>query len=458
MSTRETIVQGSLSGDTLPSAPSSGLSALRRKLATNWLQLFSGHMVASVLTLVSFILMSRAISVEFVGIIAIVQTYWRIICGLLSFQSLKVVISYGAEALANNDRSRFASIVRTCVSADSANAVFGLLIGLAGLWLLARSLNIPPAFDMMAMAAGVMMLSVATSALSGVLRLFDKFHFVAGVEVVTAAIRVVASGIGLVAELPAQYFLASWIIAQLVGDVVLILLGAFVLRREGYGNWFREPFPGYGQTKSLLRSMLAMNFSSTARFMSEEGDVLLVNAFLGAAGAGGYRVAKNLAAIIYRFTGPLINVIYPEISRLIAAGDRSAYTRIVTEINAAGGALGLAALAGWAVFGKFILEFTVGAQYAETYSTVLIFMSAITVALFGLCCLPTLLALQKWRQILVISIVSTAAFFASAFVLVPRLGIDGAAAAQVICYSVEVGLSLFVIRRALELRQWTTSP
>ena len=84
----------------------SAIAVARRKIATNWAQLFSGSLVGSALTLLSFILMSRTISVESVGIVAVIQTYWRFIQGLLSFQSFQVLISFGAEALDSGTVSR----------------------------------------------------------------------------------------------------------------------------------------------------------------------------------------------------------------------------------------------------------------------------------------------------------------------------------------------------------------
>jgi len=86
-----------------PSRSWQTLNSLRTKIATNWLTLFSGSTAGSILTLLSFILMSRTISVEFVGVVAVVQTYWRTIEGFLSFESFQVTISLGTDAIASGD-------------------------------------------------------------------------------------------------------------------------------------------------------------------------------------------------------------------------------------------------------------------------------------------------------------------------------------------------------------------
>ena len=455
MPTPGTIVSeaGSLATDA--GEPGSVLSALRRKIATNWLQLFSGHMAASVLTLLSFILMSRTISVELVGVIAVIQTYWRIIEGLLSFHSFKVLISYGAEALARGDRQRFGHVVRTCATVDVAIAVLSVLVGALGLMLFSGSMNIPPSLQTLAVASGLMMLHIPTNAASGVLRLLNRFSVVAAIEVVVAAIRVAASAAGFYWSLPAEFFLVSWVAAQFVGDLLLMLLGVLVLNQDGHAGWFRAASPEKGQTRRLLRSLLVINFSSTITIASEEGDVLLVNALAGAAGAGMYRVAKNFAGILHKLAGPLANAVAPEITRLVATADRGVFNRIFKEINVTCGLLALVALIIWAVIGPTIIIITVGPQYAPAYLTVMIFMVALGVALSGLCCAPTLLALQRWRDIFMVTLACTATFFAAAAILIPRFGVDGGALAQLMAYSVEVALSLMFIRRALDQRRWT---
>jgi O-antigen/teichoic acid export membrane protein len=110
----------------------------------------------------------------------------------------------------------------------------------------------------------------------------------------------------------------------------------------------------------------------------------------------------------------------------------------------------LAGVAGWLVLGKTILHYTVGPEFIDTYSTIAILLAAISAAWFGLAFSPTLLALQRWREFFVIKLSCTALFFAFAAVLVPRLGIDGAAVAQLICYAAEVGFAFAVIHHALK--------
>lgn len=436
------------------SAPVSPISALRRKIGTSWLTLFSGSSVGSALSLLGFILMSRTISVEFVGIVAVVQTYWRIIEGFLSFQSFQVLISFGAEALNNKDGSTFRHVVRTCFGADIVVALAGTVGGIAGLALFAEKMNIPADFTLLAMAGGAMMLSMVTGAPSGVLRLYDRFSVVAAREVVIGAFRAGSGLIGFLLGLTPAYFLVMWILAEVLGNAMLIIVGCLVLRREGYGDFLRRSASSAVGTVQLIKSLLAVNLSSMVRITSEEGDVLLVNALVGPAGAGKYKLAKNFAGIVHKVAGPLTGAIYPEIARLVAGGDRRLFGRIFRDVNIGCGLFGLAAVGGWALLGSHILHFTVGERYADSYATVLILTLAIAIAFFGVACAPTLLALQKWRETFLIAVVSTIAFFASAAVLALHFGAEGAAMAQAISYATELILALWIIRSAVKVHPW----
>lgn len=424
------------------------IAAVHRKIAANWAQLFSGSLVSSALTLLGFILMSRTISVESVGIIAVIQTYWRLIQGLLSFQSFQVLISFGAEALDSQNDTGFRKIVQTCAIADILVAALGTLGGIAVLLLFARRMSIPENFDTLALAGGLTMVSLVTGAPSGILRIFDRFYGVALRDVIAGGIRFVASAIGYFSNYPAEYFLAAWIAADVIGSLFLTAFGWMVFVKECFKRHphaaSHEPIP----RRVLVRSLLAVSLVGILRITSEEGDVLLVNTFLGPVGAGKYRLAKNYAGVIHKVIGPLSAAIYPEIARLVANGNRSVFLRLFRDVNLGCGMIALFAMLAWAIFGKMILQFTVGAQYFDSYSTTLIFMIANMVAFFGICCDPTLLALKKWRGILIIAAVCTSAFFISAVILIPRFGIDGAASSQVVCYLVEVLMALWMIRRA----------
>lgn len=430
--------------------------SLQRKIAGNWLQVFSGSLVASILNFLSFVLLSRSLPVEFVGIIAVIQTYWRLIEGFLSFRSFNVLISYGAQSLEKNDRADYEFIVRTCFIADVTVAICGSLLGVIGLMLFAQLINIPVEFEGSAMIAALMLVHIVASAPSGILRLSDSFYIVAAAEVLTAALRLIAAGTGFFYGLGWTYFLLTWVLAQLVGDLITIAASGFVLKRDGFKPWDMTPSAIPNRAKTLVKSLLAVNLTSMVTIMSEEGDVMFVNTVLGAAAAGYYKVAKNFAGIIHRLTGPLNTVIYPEISRLIAAKNKPVFKRLVRDVNIGCGLFAIAALIGWLLLGHTVLHYTVSSQFADVYSTVAIQLSALAVVFFGHCCWPTLLSLQRYREILFVNVVSTSTFFLVGWLTMPTYGVNGAAIAQLVCYAVEVILAFTIINAILKNYDWET--
>lgn len=430
------------------------MSALSRKIAAGWAQLFSSAMAASLLNFLSFILLTRSVPVAMVGIVAVTQTYWRLIEGFLGFRSFNVLISYGAEALAKNDRHDFQRIVSTCFTADLVITVAGASIGIAGLLLFYGALNIPPDFLYFAIVASLLMLRTATGAPYGILRLNDKYRYIAICEFLVALARGVLSVVGFLAELPAAYFLCAWVGAQALGDLALIALSDVYLRQQGFRYWDREVPADRQRSMVLLRSLLAVNAASTIYLTAEEGDVLLVNQVLGPESAAKYKIAKNFAGIIQRVTNPLHDIIFPEISRLVASGNRVLFSNLVWKLNAACGLLAVVGVVAWIALGEFIIVHTVGEKFVDTTSTTTILMCGIALLFAGVSNYPTLLALQLWRAIFVLCLLSATTFFAAAMALIPHYGVNGAAIAQLLCYAIQVGGAFAIIHLATRWRTW----
>jgi len=300
------------------------------------------------------------------------------------------------------------------------------------------------------------MVSMMTGPAQGILRLFDRFHIVAAREAFASLARFIATLIGYFGNFSAEYFLAVWIFSELAGNVGLILFGEWELRRRGYPSIVsRASEPAKMDRWKILRSLFTVNIWSMIRIFSEEGDVLLVNAMVGPAGAGKYRVAKNFAGILHRVAGPLYGAIFPEVARLIFDRNRSVFVRLFVEVSL--GAAGVALLAGgaWLVLGGVILTYTVGEAYLDTLPTIYVFTLAYAVFFLGFCGRPTLLAFQRLRAHIVVGVFCTLAFFAVAILLIPHVGYIGAAWGQLACYTVEMALSTWVIYRAVQTFDWS---
>src|SRR5262249_9662270 len=72
---------------------------------------------------------------------------------------------------------------------------------------------------------------------------------------------------------------------------------------------------------SVVRSILSGS--------AEHADTLMLNAVLGPAAAGTYRLAKSLASLPSRVSGPVWNALRPGIARAWSLGDRAEKLRAV---------------------------------------------------------------------------------------------------------------------------------
>lgn len=434
------------------------LAALKKKILINWIKLFSGSTAGAALGLAATIVMTRAIGVTDVGLVTVVQTFWRTLEGFLSFQSYQILIKNGADILHGSSAGSFRALVKLCLLADACMAVFGAVIGLVGFSTFHDQMHIPGTVTGMGLLGVFTMVTMITGAPMGILRLYDKLNIVALRDVIVNATRLASNGIALFFHPNANVFIAIWIVTEALGNVVIFICGMRELHRQGHTHIIAASLSdGDAQLdiRRIITALFTLNFGTMIRILSEEGDTLLVNAYTGAAAAGIYKIAKNFAGIVYKFTGPLAQSIYPEMAKAVSAKNCAAFRHIMLHTCLQGGALGIATFAAWALIGPFIIHMTVGDTYQNALPVILIFTGGYAVAFFGIGFNPALYAFHRLNHYVLATVLCTLAYFIVALPLVPVIGINGSAYGQMACYLSGFIISAWLVIKAYRDTQWS---
>lgn len=432
------------------------LPDVQKRIVRNWAKLFTGSTMGSALGFVATILMTRAIGVADVGLVAIIQTFWRTLEGFLSFQSFQVLIKYGADFLQENKGESFRSLVKICLLADLAMALAGSALGLGGFVLFYDKMNIPQETLPYGLLGAATMMTMVTGAHTGLLRLFDKFNVIALRDVVVGTLRVLLNGLALLLGLKLHAFIGIWIVTEALGNLLIILSGFKHLKARGFTGVLTAPLRGNPSLRpwKIVKDLFTVNFATMIRVLSEEGDTLLVNAFTGPEGAGKYKIAKNLANISYKFTSPLMQSVYPEIAKAVSERNRAKYLSLFFHTSLQGGVFGVCAWLGWFFLGDWIILLTVGSNYVDALSTVLIVAGGYAVGFFGIALNPSLYSFNKLNQYLGSAVFCTAMFFAVSLPLFPQLGGNAAAWGQVACYVSGLIFSSVIVLRSYRAHTW----
>lgn len=190
--------------DAPPAAPNPLKHVLR-----NAGQLLSGRIVNAVVGLAYIALTARSLGKEAMGVVVLINAFAQFLGEVAHFQSWQTLITYGTTPALENDRPKFHQVLRLSLLLDLVSGVLGVALGVLGSWLFWRELNWPAGMSgygaLYALSIGVM-----TSATGvGLLRLFDRFRYLAGQQAVSSFVRMIGCGICALAGAEIQWFLAA---------------------------------------------------------------------------------------------------------------------------------------------------------------------------------------------------------------------------------------------------------
>jgi O-antigen/teichoic acid export membrane protein len=268
---------------------------------------------------------------------------------------------------------------------------------------------------------------------TAVLRLFDRFPVFAGLEVATAAARAALFAIAFLAGAGLWTFLLLAMALHLGHHLTLALIAWRELRRQGYRHILRAPVAGVASRCPGIWSLIwSLKMSVLIRRSTGDLDVLLIGVFLDAGAVGLYHVAKRFGDATLKVGVPIQQVLFPDIARLWARREIKRLRSTVAQIDLITGILAAAMLAGVGLNVDLVLGLTVGPDYADAATLVVLQLLATTTALFGTALQPALLSMGLQVVLLRTVIVATLGFYATLAVALPLLGVVGASIAHIV--------------------------
>lgn len=395
-------------------------AAIYRRFVRNAGIILGSRVAFGLLNLATTVIVARAFGLAELGAVLLLQSYTRLFSEIVKFQSWQAVLRFGALLEACGDWSGFRRLVGFTLGLDLAG--FALAIGAAILaipW--ARGwLDWP---DTVAALAPVYVLSIAfiTHATpNGVLRLFDRVDLLALQFAANAVLRF--AGVALAALLGGslEHLVMAWFAASVLSGSAVIA-GAFrELARRGLAprlltGWHLAGarFPG------IWRYLWMANLASVPGLVVNYATVLALGAGPGAAAAATFDIARQLSTAIARPARLLGPLLFPDFSRLAAAGDWVLLRRIMARL------LGIAALvmAGLAALLFAVLPDIVrllfGAALLEEIWLFRLMLAGAMIRVLGFALEPAFLSADKAGTSLLIQLAATAVYVAIA---APGLG------------------------------------
>ena len=148
------------------------------------------------------------------------------------------------------------------------------------------------------------------------------------------------------------------------------------------------------------------------------------------------------------------SVVYPDLSRLAAAGNRRAFVRVVIQTELILLAFGMACFLTILIAGASLMRLIVGAQFAGAVPLLIVQILAVTMTISGAASRAGLLSLGEQRGVLRTVVACAMAFYCSVAPLIMEFGAMGANLAHLAFGIVWLGGLSLNLRRAIKVAPW----
>ena len=426
------------------------LSALLRNVGV----LITGNALNGVLSLVYLAIITRALGLEQFGLYGLYMAYVGLFTRLTGFQTWQGLIAFGTPAYEKKDRGLLLDLLCLGSLLDFASGIVGYVLALL------IAVMVPFWFGLgedastnVAIVASMLIFNWRNIPVA-LLRIYDAFLPQAVFSNVASALQLVAVSILYwQGEERMIVYLTVTTINNIVGQLGFYLYAVWRAHKDGLFsvnsiNLRTLPARCPGITKFLL----ATNGDGFVRVLRDL-DVFIVNALLGIAAAGLYRIARLLTRAIGQLTGPFYQSIYPELARFLANNDHTSMVQLMRQSAILLGSLTLICWLGFMLLGKTFLALVFGADFTAAYSVAAWCIGGMVV--WG-ATHPLSPAMMAWHQAgtaLKINFATTCIYVVALYLLTSALGLEGAGVALLTFYIIwGIVMSIAVSRHFKSLR------
>lgn len=433
-------------------------AALRHHRVRSVGHLLTGTSATVCLSLLSIALAARALGPKDYGVLALILTLGQACERLLSFQSWQPLIRYGATLDPQSQRDDLRSLYK-----------FGLMLdgmGSIGAWAVASLLSVAAHFVFgigwaavgTALIYMVSLLFNMNGTATAIFRLTGRFRIIARLQVITALARLAASALAFVLGAGLPGFVIVWAATQILGTLLNIFVGMRALHREGTTRILRASLTGMSSRfPDLWRFTWGANFSLTIWASAQQLDTLIVGWLADPASAGMFHIAKRVSRVVQQVGSQVEAVVYPDLSRMWAAGQRKSFLRLILQTELVLASFGAACFLGALLLGGWAIEMAAGARFAAAGPLLTVQIFAVALTISGAASRAALLAMGRQPAVLRTVLAAAATFYGLVAPLIYLLGAMGANMAHVLFGTVWLAGLTLSLRQGLREERTVTA-
>ena len=409
------------------------------KILKNSAIVFSGNMGASILGLLSISLFTHSQGAEIFGYFVLFLTYIEVIDRVFNFQTWQAFIKYAIDFQERKESHHFNMLLKYTFLIDLFSLFVAFLVAFFATKYFIDFFNIPLKYENLVVLMSFSLLFNIVSFTTGVFRIFDEFKIQSKIMVYVALIKLILFIVIYFIKPTFEYFVYATIFSQFVGFILKIVYSKKILNDNNI--YFIDivkskiDFLLFKKLK-IISFIVYNNLDVAVRMVSRQLDTILIGKLVGAEAVGIYKIAKEITAIIARFTDPIYQTIYPELAKLLSRNNFEDAKNVSFKISLYLSVFSILFYFLFIIFGKYAISLAFGDNFIDAYNVVLVYYIAIFISIVTLPIVPILQALALNKVAFKNQLLATLIYAICIYPLIYFYGLYGASITYIIFYTV----------------------
>ncbi|REJ84072.1 MAG: hypothetical protein DWQ44_13865 [Bacteroidetes bacterium] len=405
------------------------LDAESRTLFRNSSWVFFSNFFSTGLAFLRSIIIARGLGVTIFGNYAVVVAFVGLIQEFLNLNIGTALIRYGAIYQSEKRYDKLTALVRLSVYASLAMAVVSVIIVAVLSRFSYSTFFTEPGLEWFIVGfAAAASITYVNSISRGLLRLHYKFRLSSVIQMIMDVIETLAIAI-------AVFFFPKDLSIFFTAVILTRFINGFICNALAFWELKSQLLPANESKMELIKPdvrdfrsyVLGNSLGNTLKTLISQGDIVLLRVFASVEQVGFYSVAKKLAYSVLTLSDPLVQSIFPQLSRLLAEKkypEMRAMLRRITSITI------LPSIA-FLIAAIFLSELIMGIVYGKEYLPAALsfnyFVVGAVLASITFWMLPLVQSLGLIRERLNVYFVTILAGIVLSYLIVPSLQAQGMA-------------------------------
>lgn len=413
---------------------------LEDKLVRNFLNVFSGDAIGSVLSIVSISFITKGIGMEKYGFIVLIQGITSLIDGIFNFQSWQGFIKFFPAAKGKEEEMK--KLIKFSYILDIVTAVIAFIILNSAGMLIKKIYNFTPQEMFLLMIFSIYIIFNIQGTPIGILRSFDRFDMLRNQRVVTSIYNFIMLGVGFYFKLNLSYFVFVYLSSNILNGILINILALIILKKK---NLLGFAFVKSSFNKELFKFTCLTNINSSMDIPVQYFDNLLIGKMLSLEQLGIYKICKTVAIVLDKIGTPIYQTLYPYFCETIARKDVKEVFRKFLKVSAL--LLGVCTVMvvglnviGFYFFSKFFSELVLNYKFEINLYILMKSLGTVFIAVH-----PLFLSLGYIKVETRIIFIANLIYIAVLFPLIKSSGLSGVIAAYGVQVVLIVGMKMWYI-------------